>query len=120
MYPAPTECPVCQDELLVTGLECRNCGTSIGGRYSMGRLAHLTQDQLHFVELLVRCEGKLSRVQDELGLSYPTVRNRLDEVIGALGYRVPGDGSKSEEDRHDVLARLARREISAEEALERL
>ncbi|MBE9471791.1 MAG: DUF2089 domain-containing protein, partial [Chloroflexi bacterium] len=85
MYPVPTDCPVCHDDLLVTRLVCRNCGTALEGRFAMGRLSQLTPEQLHFVEVFIRCEGKINRVQEELGLSYPTVRSRLEDVIRALG-----------------------------------
>ena len=117
MYPVPTECPVCHDDLLVTRLVCRNCGTALEGRFTMGRLAQLTPDQLHFVEVFLRCEGKITRVQEELGLSYPTVRSRLEEVIRALGYEVGKGETDLEERRREVLERLARKEITAEEAL---
>lgn len=117
MYPVPTECPICHDDLLITRLVCRNCGTALEGRFTMGRLAQLTPDQLHFVEVFLRCEGKITRVQEELGLSYPTVRSRLEEVIRALGYEVGKDQADLEERRREVLERLARKEISAEEAL---
>jgi hypothetical protein len=120
MYPAPTECTVCHDELLVTGLECRNCATALRGRFSQGRLAQLTEEQLHFVEVFIRSEGKLNRAQQELGLSYPTVRSRLEDVIRALGYEVRDDRRAGDSDKDEVLAKLARHEISAEEALELL
>ncbi len=116
MYPVPTECPVCHDDLLVTRLACRNCGTALEGRFAMGRLFQLTSEQLHFVEVFLRCDGKISRVQEELGLSYPTVRSRLDEVIRALGYEVGKDREAEAEHRREILERLARREISSEEA----
>jgi len=116
MYPVPTECPVCHDNLLVTGLACRNCGTALEGRFSMGRLFQLTPEQLHFVEVFLRCEGKINRVQEELGLSYPTVRSRLVEVIQALGFEVGEEREADEEQRQEILERLARREISSEEA----
>lgn len=117
MYPIPTECPVCHSELLVTRLVCRNCGTALEGRFGMERLYRLTPEQLHFVEVFLRCEGKINRVQEELGLSYPTVRSRLEEVIRALGYEVGQERVADEERRRMVLERLARREISSEEAL---
>jgi hypothetical protein len=117
MYAVPTECPVCHDELLVTRLECRNCGTSLEGRFTMGSLAQLTAEQLGFVEVFLRSEGKLNRVQEELGLSYPTVRSRLEDVIRALGYEVRGERKPEASDRDEVLAKLARHELSAEEAL---
>jgi hypothetical protein len=116
MYPVPTECPVCHDDLLVARLVCRNCGTALEGRFTMGRLLQLTPEQLHFVEVFLRSEGKLNRVQEELGLSYPTVRSRLTDVIRALGYEVGGERESDDQRRQEVLEQLARREISSEEA----
>jgi hypothetical protein len=121
MYQVPTACPVCHDELIVTRLACRNCGTALEGRFSLERIFQLTPEQLHFVEVFLRSEGKLNRVQDELGLSYPTVRSRLEEVIQALGYEVTGkDEGIDEEQRQEILQKLAAKEISSEEALELL
>ncbi|MDY7076093.1 MAG: DUF2089 domain-containing protein [Chloroflexota bacterium] len=117
MYPIPTECPVCHDDLLVTRLICRNCGTSLEGRFTMGSLSQLTTEQLHFVEIFLRCEGKINRVQQELGLSYPTVRSRLVEIVRALGYEVGEEREAVDDHRQQVLERLARKEISSEEAL---
>jgi hypothetical protein len=116
MYPVPTECPICHDDLLVTHLTCRNCGTGLEGRFAMGRLFQLTSEQIHFVEVFLRCEGKINRVQDDLGLSYPTVRSRLDEVISALGYEVGAQQDSGDVQRQEILERLARNEISSEEA----
>jgi hypothetical protein len=120
MYPVPTECPVCHDDLLVTRLTCRNCGTGLEGRFTMGRLFQLTPEQLHFVEVFLRCEGKINRVEDDLGISYPTVRNRLEEVVRALGYEVREDREVEGSHRQEVLEQLARREISSEEAFRKL
>jgi hypothetical protein len=116
MYPVPTECPVCHDDLLVTRLACRNCGTALEGRFTLERFFQLTPEQLHFVELFLRCEGKINRVQEELGLSYPTVRSRLVDVIRALGYEAGEEREADDEHRQEILERLARREISSEEA----
>ena len=116
MHTAPSECPVCHDALLVTRLICRNCGTALEGRFTLGRLFDLSPDQRYFVEVFLRCEGKINRVQEELGLSYPTVRSRLEEVIQALGYEVDQKPTGQEDRRHEVLERLARQEISSEEA----
>lgn len=116
MYPVPTDCPVCHDDLLVTRLACRNCGTALEGHFTMGRLFQLTPEQLYFVEIFLRCEGKINRVQEELGLSYPTVRSRLEDVIRALGYEVGEEREAGDEHRQEILEQLARREISSEEA----
>ena len=117
MYPVPTECPICRDDLLVTRMVCRNCGTALEGRFAMGRLFQLTPEQLHFVEIFLRCEGKINRMQRELGLSYPTVRNRLGEIIRALGYEVREEQNEDDERRQEILQRLAHKEIPSEEAL---
>lgn len=120
MYPVPTQCPVCQHDLMVTRMACRNCGTALEGRFALGGLFQLTPEQLHFVEVFLRCEGKIGRVQEDLGISYPTVRSRLEEVIRALGYPVETDYEADEVQRREVLERLARKEISSQEAFQLL
>ena len=85
MKTALSKCPVCNGELTVTRLHCETCDTSIEGRFANGAFAGLTPEQLDFIETFVRCEGKITRMEDEMALSYPTIRNRLQEVIRALG-----------------------------------
>lgn len=75
-------------ELFVERLTCHQCNTVIQGEFGLQRLSRLTPEQWAFVEDFLRCEGKLTRLQEELGLSYPTVRSRLNDVIRALGYEV--------------------------------
>src|SRR3972149_11918976 len=72
-----TLCPVCGERLTVARLHCRACSTSIEGQFDPGPLGRLTVEQLVFVETFVRCEGKLNRMEREVGLSYPTPRSRL-------------------------------------------
>jgi hypothetical protein len=121
MYPVVGQCPICQDDLIVTRLHCRNCDTTLEGHFELGRLYQLTPEQLSFVETFIRCEGKITRVEQELGISYPTVRSRLHDVIRALGYEVgeeepPVDDTK----RRAVLDELAQGGISPEQAIELL
>ena len=122
MYPVIGRCPVCDQDLEVTRLYCRHCDTALEGHFSLGRFYDLSPEQLHFVEIFVRCQGKLNRVQEELGLSYPTVRNRLHDVIRALGYEVDEEEEApvSAETRQEVLAALETGEITTEEAARRL
>ena len=122
MYPVLGRCPVCEHTLEVTRLYCRHCDTALEGHFSLGRFYELSPEQLHFVETFVRCQGKLNRVQEELRLSYPTVRNRLHDVIRALGYEVDEEEQTSvtAKMRQEVLALLASGEISAEDATRRL
>lgn len=116
-YSVMGRCPVCKDILEVTTLHCRNCDTTIEGHFSLGRFYQLTPEQLSFIETFVRCEGRINKVEEELGISYPTVRNRLNEVIRALGYEVREETGPSSEERKAILERLASGEITAEEAV---
>ncbi len=122
MYAAPTRCPVCQSELEVTRLHCSTCDTSIEGTFSGGPIAHLTAEHLDFIVTFVRCEGKINRMEQELGVSYPTIRNRLHEVIRALGYE-PGKDETVEitpEKRTRILEDLEAEKISPDEAMRML
>jgi hypothetical protein len=114
-----SKCPVCDGELTVTRLHCDTCDTVIEGRFANTAFAGLTQEQMDFIETFVRCEGKITRMEDELALSYPTIRNRLQEVIRALGYE-PGKEDAVEipdETRRVVLEDLDSGKISADEAM---
>lgn len=118
MYPILNECPICGGEVIATELECRHCDTKIQGRFFTGPFAGLTVDQLDFIEMFVRNEGKITRMQAEMDLSYPTIRNRLHEVIRALGYEPGGeDAQLSEEERRQILDDLEKGEIDYKEAM---
>jgi hypothetical protein len=123
VYPVPGNCPVCGEGMIITRLHCPNCDVTIEGRFALGRLAMLSPEQLEFVEVFIRCEGKIKRVEEELGISYPTVRSRLSDVIRAMGYEAPGDDLPDEltpQQRRTVLDDLAAGRISPEEAVELL
>lgn len=114
-----SKCPVCDGELNVTRLHCDTCDTTIEGRFEIGAFAGLDAEQLDFVETFVRVEGKMNRMADEMGISYPTLRNRLHDIIRALGYE-PGKDETPEipdEMRRSVLEDLETGSISAEEAM---
>ena len=117
MHPVPGKCPVCGEDLTVTRLHCRSCDSVLEGQFGLGRFNQLNAEQLHFVETFVRCEGKLNKVQEELGMSYPTVRSRLLDVIRALGYEVRDEPGISPEQRRRILDDLAQGSISSDEAV---
>jgi hypothetical protein len=118
MYPVIGKCPVCGDTLSVARLHCRSCDSALEGQFSLGRFYQLSPEQLAFVETFIRSEGKLTRLQDELGMSYPTARARLTEVIQALGYEVRVDPEPvSVEERKKILEQLASGEITSEQAV---
>ena len=120
MNTLPTRCPLCGGEVTVTRLYCPDCDTTFEGRFTGGPFSQLTQEQLSFVETFIRCEGKITRMEVELDLSYPTIRNRLHEVIRALGYEPGGEEpvtGLSDKERQRILEDLDQGVISAEEAM---
>ncbi len=122
MYPMPGHCPVCGETLHVTRLQCSNCDTSLEGHFVLGRLSRLNAEQVYFVETFLRCEGTIKRVEKELGISYPTVRSRLEDIIRTMGFDVISDyaqptGGISESERGKILDQLSRGEITSEEAI---
>jgi hypothetical protein len=118
MYPLIGQCPICHDDLVVTRLYCRTCDTTLEGHFELGRLSQLTPEQIGFVETFIRCEGKITRVEQELGISYPTVRSRLHEVIRALGYEVGEEEPAVDETRRrEILEELSDGRVSSEEAI---
>ena len=88
MNQMPGKCPVCDNSLTVTRLHCGQCGTSIEGVFMPGRLGNLTREQVQFVETFMKCKGKIKDVEAEMGISYPTVVARLNEVVRSMGYDV--------------------------------
>ncbi|MCK4740874.1 MAG: DUF2089 domain-containing protein [Anaerolineales bacterium] len=113
-----TTCPVCDERLSVTRFHCRNCDTTIEGHFDIGRFGRLSSEQMDFLEVFVRCEGKLSRMEPELGMSYPTLRARLTEIIQSLGFPVgPETKLISDEERHKILDDLASGNLNSEEAM---
>jgi len=119
MHSAPSRCPVCSSELTVARLHCSSCDTSIEGRFAGGPFGHLATDHVDFIITFVRNEGKINRMEQDLGLSYPTIRNRLHEVIRALGFE-PGKEEfvdVSAEKRNSVLDELEAGRLSADEAM---
>jgi hypothetical protein len=108
--------------MTVTRLNCPACDTTVEGRFSTGHFANLSPEQIEFIITFVRCEGKINRMEQEIGLSYPTIRNRLQEVIRALGYE-PGREEApeiAEDKRKGILDDLNAGKISAEAAMRML
>lgn len=119
MYRLPNECPVCGGEMIVTTLSCNECDTRIEGRFYNSTFSQLSEAQLDFVELFVRNEGKITRMEQDMELSYPTIRNRLHEVIRAMGYE-PGEdefAGLSDAERKQILEDLDKGQIDYAEAL---
>jgi hypothetical protein len=133
-------CPVCSGELAVTRLHCRSCGTTLEGEFSVGRFGRLTREQLLLLESFLRSRGNLRDMERELGISYPTVRSRVEALVRALGFGPRADSDEAAEDaaaaaagagtgagagnsttnvsaaRQAILERLGRHEMTADEA----
>ncbi|MFN3411482.1 MAG: DUF2089 domain-containing protein [Exilispira sp.] len=109
-------CPVCRESMIVTSLLCKKCNLTISGEFELDDFFKLTSDQLLFVKTFIRNRGNIKEVEKELGISYPTVRNKLDEIIEALGYKVEGK-DYFQNRRKEILARLEKGEITSEQAI---
>src|SRR5579875_1429503 len=127
MHPVIGRCPICHDQLAVTRLRCGSCGTALEGTFSLGPLQRLSQEQIQFVEAFIRSRGSLKDVGAELGMSYPTVNNRLNDILMALGYsdrvKVPEQQEQQEppaasaERKRDILNQVQEGKISAADAV---
>jgi hypothetical protein len=137
-HDAIATCPICGGELAVTRLHCRSCATTLEGDFNVGRFARLSREQFALLESFLRSKGNLKEMERELGISYPTVRARVEALLRALGLAddtgiddepveptATGQGGSLEEAsaavdmaaaRREVLERLARREIDAASA----
>jgi hypothetical protein len=118
-------CPVCSGELAVTRLRCQSCGTTLEGEFTVGRFARLSREQMALLESFLRSRGNLRDIERELGISYPTVRARVEALVRSLGFGPRSDDETPTADddattepttREAILERLARHEISAEDA----
>jgi hypothetical protein len=122
-------CPVCASELAVTRLHCRSCGTTLEGDFSVGRFGRLNREQLVLLESFLRSRGNLREMERELGISYPTVRSRVEALVRALGFGARAESEAGDEpnepasepttdgrSREEILQALARHEMSADDA----
>jgi hypothetical protein len=123
MRPIILKCPSCDGNLTIARLDCPDCKISIDGEFAPPALLKLTGAQIDFVEVFIKNRGVIREVERELGVSYPTVRARLNEVIAALGYsarsasEAPASDDSSGSRRRSVLADLKGGKLTPEEAL---
>ncbi|HEY9062607.1 MAG TPA: DUF2089 domain-containing protein [Pseudobacteroides sp.] len=110
------KCPVCGNDTIVKRIGCDECGTNIEGSFQLCKFCKLTVEQKSFIDVFIKCRGNIKEVEKELGVSYPTVKNRLEDVANALGHQQDQDASVSSK-KKDILDKLNKGEISAEEAI---
>jgi len=119
--PRPVgRCPACDGPLEIRRLQCPACDTAVEGHFVPSPYAALTAEQASFLEAFLRARGNLREVERLLGLSYPTLRGRLDAVLEALGFADDPPGGEPDPGRRGVLEALRRGEISAAEAAARI
>ncbi|MHC1723866.1 MAG: DUF2089 domain-containing protein [Aminipila sp.] len=124
-YKAPGKCPVCGEKLSITKLSCPKCSTSIEGDFQPCEFCRLPEEDLEFIKVFIKCRGNIKDVEKELGISYPTVRGKLDAVIRGLGFEVSTKETLKENDdkvnaRNEILDQLSKGEIAPKEATEKL
>ena len=127
MLPLPRRCPLTGGEIVVTRFYCPDADVSVEGRFAVEQppFAQLAPEQVKFIEIFVRNEGKLNRMEGELNLSYPTLRLRLQEIIRAMGYEPgkeepPPPATLSSEERRRVLDDLDAGKLTIDEAMKKL
>lgn len=124
-YKAPGKCPVCGERLSISKLGCPKCATAIEGDFQPCEFCRLPEEDLEFVKVFIKCRGNIKDVEKELGISYPTVRGKLDAVIRSLGFEVYSKESTQEREmkntaRSQILDELSKGEITAKEATEKI
>ena len=116
------QCPTCNSKLVVTELSCSVCDTRINGHYAPCLFCRLSPEDLAFLEQFVKNRGNVKEMERELGISYWSIRTRLDEVVERIGFEAPVVSQKQEPPtkRREILEQLDRGEITVGEAAEKL
>lgn len=118
MNKIPACCPSCDGQLAVTELQCRRCATSIKGDFFLPLLAGLDQEEELFLKVFLETRGNIKEMEKRLGISYPTVRTQLDQLIQSLGLGTPPPDYSQK--RIEILTNLEKGELTAAEALKAL
>lgn len=111
----PGTCPFCGKKTVTTRVECKGCHSSFEGTFELPKLVSLDEASQDFIEKFLVARGNMKEMQTELGLSYPTVRARLDEIVTKLGYPAEEEIGIT---KNEVLDLLENGEVSSEEAVE--
>ena len=110
-------CPGCGEDLEVSSLYCQSCGTEIRGHFAPCAFCRLTAEQDFFLQMFIQTRGNLTELEKLLGVSYPTVRGKLDEInalVGAPAVR------PARADRRSVLEQIASGTLTPEQGLSEL
>src|SRR5699024_12784271 len=118
IHPALSNCPVCNHTLTIKKLHCNNCYTTIENDFALSRFSMLSGDDLAFIETFLLSRGNIKEVEKELGISYPTVRSKLNDIIINLGHDIVKH--KHNTDETSVISMLEKGELTADEAVKQL
>lgn len=110
------KCPNCGGELIVTSYKCKKCATELKGNFEQDVFQNLSADEKEFVILFLKKRGSIKEVGSVIGMSYPTVRNRIDKIVKKLGQKP----ENTNESRVEILNMLDNGEITATQAEELL
>jgi hypothetical protein len=111
----PNACPSCGSPMVIAELKCTGCDTVVRGEFFITPLGNLSEEQLAFVKTFVLARGNIREVESRMGISYPTVRAKLDEAIRAISGPEQASLTKA-----GILDQLEAGAISASQAAELL
>lgn len=124
------QCPACGGPLVITECRCANCHLQLQGEFTLGSFSTLSEEQLAFVRVFLRARGNLTEAEKVLGVSYPTIRNKLEEINKALdraesnaqerAAEATSEPNPEEETRRGILQQVADGTLSAVDAVEKL
>jgi len=114
-------CPACEEEIIVTEQTCLHCGTTVRGQFQPNIFSKLSPNNLKFLEIFVKNRGNVKDMEREMGWSYWTIRNHLNEIIAELGFEeAVADEAFNARERQDILERVNKGELDSAEAAELL
>ena len=116
----PRKCPLSGGELYVSELTCEESGVVIRGKFRLPQGATLDEDQQAFLKVFLRARGVISSVEKELGISYPTVRGRLDSLLDSMGLAPLKVDQKRQEKKRQILKELEEGKLTAAEAKKKM
>ena len=107
------QCPFCEGDVTIKEFECQCCHSHIKGEFTSNRFQKFNPEQLYFIERFLVNGGNIKLMEKDLGISYPTVKNKLKHIIQKLGY-------ENKRSQKDILKDLADGTITAQEALKEI
>ena len=106
------ECPYCQQAMTISRMTCHACQVAVEATFPTARLANLPIEHQRFIEIFVLASGSLKEIAEQTGVSYPTVRSRLDKVIAALREEI----GRTQKTKGSILDAVSEGKLSAETA----